>query len=420
VPPAGAVGADTTGGAAAISAADQFAAVAANAADAGSNAPRGFAPCVNGFAAGTYACDGVDMLSHLTLSDLDSVFVNDMWGWTDPLTGRDYALLGMSEGMTVIDITDPKRPDIIGRLPTHTTAGGDFWRDIKVYRNHAYVVSENTNHGMQVFDLAQVRGITGDPVTFAATNRYTGFGNAHNLFINEDTGYAYAVGTGTCGSGLHMVNLADPANPASAGCFGNQGYIHDTQCVIYGGPDTEHRGKEICFNSVPAGADSMSIVDVTDKNNPVSLAQLQYPTFGYSHQGWLTPDESYFLHNDELDEPVNNIPTTTRIFDVRDLDAPVLVAAVAHETTSIGHNAYTEGRYAFASNYTSGLRVFDITGVSGGAMPQAVFFDTYPLNDNPSFEGGTWSNYAFFKQKKVVAVSSIDGGLFVLQPRIGS
>jgi choice-of-anchor B domain-containing protein len=377
-------------------------------------------------AADTYPCDGVDMLSHLTLGDLGLSFANDMWGWTDPLTSRDYALIGGIEGMVVVDISDPKRPDIIGTLPTQTTTGGDFWRDIKVYANHAFVVSENSGHGMQVFDLTEVRGVTGDPVVFAPTAVYTnGIGNAHNVAINEDTGYAYVVGSSTCSGGLHMVDISDPTDPQGAGCFSAHGYIHDTQCVIYEGPDTEHNGSEVCFNAVapnsnPNSVHAISIVDVSDKGNPAVLALLPYPNQGYSHQGWLTPDQQYFLHNDELDEVARGLNTTTRIFDVRDLDAPTLVNAVEHETTSIGHNAYTEGRYAFASNYTSGLRVFDITSVGLGEMPEAAFFDVYPADDDATFNGGTWSNYPYFHQKKVVAVSSMDGGLFVLRPRIGS
>ena len=406
-------------------AAHEFANVVAAGASENSNAPRSFAPCIQGMAAGTYPCDRVDMLSHLTLGDLGLTFANDIWGWTDPATKRDYALLGGIEGMVIVDISDPKRPDIVGTLPTHTTTGGDFWRDIKVYANHAFVVSENSGHGMQVLDLTEVRGVTGDPVTFAETAHYAGVSNTHNLNINEDTAFAYLVGTNTCSGGLHMVDISNPANPASAGCFSAHGYIHDTQCVIYQGPDTEHNGNEICFNAVapnasPNSAHAISIVDVSDKSSPVDLGHLTYTAQGYSHQGWLTPDQEFWLHNDELDEVARGLNTTTRIFDVRDLDAPALVNAVDHGTTSIGHNVYTEGRYAFASNYTSGLRVFDITGVGDGEMPQAAFFDLYPANDNASFEGGTWSNYPYFHQKKVVAASSMENGLFVLRPRIGS
>ena len=397
--------------------------VAANAND-DSNAPNGHAPCIQGMAADSYPCSKVDMLSHLTLADLGLSFANDMWGWTDPQTKSDYALVGGIEGTVIVDISDPKRPDIVGTLPTHSTAGGQFWRDLKVFDNHMFVVSEHTAHGMQVFDLTQVRGVTGDPVTFANTAHYDGFSNTHNLHINTDTGYAYAVGTNTCNGGLHMVDVNDPTSPSFAGCVDEFGYIHDTQCVIYEGPDSDYSGHEICFNSTnltPGGSEnSLTIVDVTDKSNPVGLSKGLYGNAGYSHQGWLTPDQEYFLHNDELDEFFGFLGfTTTRIWDVRDLDSPTFVEYM-HPTTSIGHNAYTEGRYLIASNYTSGVRIYDTTSVDDGVLPEVAYFDMYPENDAATFAGGTWSNYPYFHQKKVVAASSMDRGLFVLQPRIGS
>ncbi|MGH3646847.1 MAG: choice-of-anchor B family protein [Micromonosporaceae bacterium] len=396
--------------------------VASNANSA--KAPTGYAPCIEGMAADSFPCSGVDMMSHLTLSQLGLTFANDIWGWTDPKTGREYALLGGIEGTVFVDISDAKRPDVVGILPTHSTAGGDFWRDIKVYANHAYVVSENTDHGMQVFDLTRLRGVTGDPVTFTEDADYAEFGSAHNLNINEDTGYAYVVGSNTCAGGLHMVDINTPAAPTSAGCFAADGYIHDTQCVIYAGPDAAHQGREICVNSAatfndfsPEGIiNTVTVTDVTDKANPVSLSRLEYPDDGYSHQGWLTPDQKFFLHNDELDEVFHGVSTTTRIFDVRDLDAITLTAATDNGVTSIGHNTYTEGNRAYASNYTSGLRIFNTNKVAAGQLPEVGYFDLYPENDNASFEGGTWSNYPYYKQK-VIAVSSMDRGLFVLKPR---
>ncbi|MBA3308909.1 MAG: choice-of-anchor B family protein [Nocardioidaceae bacterium] len=404
--------------------AHEFENVVASNANEKSNAPRSFAPCIRGMAAKTFPCDGVDMMSHLTLDDLGLSFANDIWGWTDPRTRSEYALIGGTEGTVFVDISDPKRPDIVGTLPSHSNVGNQFWRDIKVYDDHAYVVSEHRDHGMQVFDLTELRGVTGSPVVFSETAHYDDFGSAHNININTDSGYAYAVGTRTCDSGLHMVDINDPSSPTSAGCFSDHGYIHDTQCVIYDGPDTAYQGREICFNSNaefvgPTIFDienTLSIVDVTDKGNPVALARVFYENDGYSHQGWLTPDQGYFLHGDELDEVLRGINTTTRIWDVRDLDNPEVIGAYDNGTTSIDHNLYTEADRAYASNYTSGLRIFDTSQVAAGELSEVGFFDVYPENDNASFEGGTWSNYPYYKQK-IVAVSSMDRGLFVLKPR---
>lgn len=401
----------------------QFEGVVASKAAEGSNAPKGFAPCIDGMAAGTFPCRGVDMMSYLSLDDLGLSVANDIWGWVDPMTAREYAMIGGLEGTVFVDITDPKRPDVAGILPTHTS-DFFFWRDIKVHADHAYVVSEDTDHGMQVFDLTRLRGVTGAPVTFTEDFDYAEFSWAHNIAINEDTGYAYVVGSDTCDGGLHMVDLTTPAQPTFAGCWSDDGYIHDTQCVVYDGPDVAHRGKEICVNSAatfngfsPAGIiNTVTVTDVTDKNNPVSLDSFEYETDGYSHQGWLTPDQQYFLHNDELDELFWDIPTTTRIFDLRDLDDISVTATTDNGQESIGHNLYTEGNRAYASNYTTGLRVFDTSRVGDGLLPELGFFDVYPENDNASFEGGTWSNYPYYTSRSI-AVSSMERGLFVLRPK---
>jgi choice-of-anchor B domain-containing protein len=399
---------------------------AASRAAEGSNAPMSFAPCVRGMAAGTFPCSGIDLLSFVPHEVLGTTFANDIWGWTDPQTGRDYVLLGAGEGTVFVDVSDPLRPAVLGILPTHTSTAF-FWRDIKVYADHAFVVSEDSGHGMQVFDLRQLRDWDGTYTVYEATAHYDAFGRAHNIAINEDTGFAYAVGARQgegCNFGLHMIDINDPGNPTFAGCWADDGYIHDTQCVVYEGPDADHRGKEICFNStasVPgiAGPHLVTITDVTDKSAPVSLGSTDYPNAGYSHQGWLTPDQQYFLHGDELDELFGRVGgTTTRIFDVRDLDNPQLIGTFENDTTAIDHNLYTAGRLAFASNYSSGLRVYDTRNVAAGQLAEVAYFDVYPEDDDPHFDGGTWSNYPYFGQN-VVAVSSMDRGLFILRVRSG-
>ncbi len=408
--------------------AQQFAEAAGQDTQAASRVPRSFARCEDGMAA-EFSCDGIDMLSQVSRQKLGLSFVNDIWGWTDPRSGDDYALIGGTEGTVFVDITKPRRPDIIGTLPTHSAEGGVFWRDIKVFRSHAFIVSEHTDHDMQVFDLTGLRGVKGAPVTFEETAVYDvgGDGNTHNMNINEETGYAYLVGTSTCNSGLHMVDISQPSSPTFAGCFGDHGYIHDTQCVIYEGPDRDYRGREICFNSAaefvgPTIEDienTVSIVDVTDKANPVPLARMFYGRDGYSHQGWLTANQRYFIHGDELDEVIQGDNTKTRVWDVRNLESPESIRTFENETTSIDHNQYTEFKRSYHSNYTSGLRIYDNSEVAAGELSELAFFDLYPENDDPTFEGGTWSNYPYYEGERFVAVSSIDRGLFVLRPQQG-
>ena len=97
--------------------------------------------------------------------------------------------------------------------------------------------------------LNQLRNYDGNsPVTFSETAHYGLFGNSHNIVINEESGFAFAVGCNDCSGGLHMINIQNPTNPTYAGCYSQDGYTHDSQCVIYDGPDSDYQGREICFS----------------------------------------------------------------------------------------------------------------------------------------------------------------------------
>ena len=367
-------------------------------------------PCDNGMADG-YPCASVDLMAHVPITSMggsNNTSGNDIWGWTDPGSGREFALVGLSSGTAFVEVTNPTQPIYLGSLPTHSSSSS--WRDLKVYNGHVYIVSEARNHGMQVFDLSQLLTVQSPPETFSATAHYDGFGNAHNIAINEESGIAYAVGSSTCSGGLHMISLADPASPVNQGCFSGDGYTHDAQCVIYNGPDTDYQGREICVNS---NEDTVTIVDVTDKQSPIQIARESYPNASYVHQGWFTEDQRYFYQGDELDEGQTN--TRTLIWDLTDLDDPFLAEQYFGPTRAIDHNLYIVGDLAYETNYTAGLRILNI---SDPLNPVEVgYFDSFPANNNASFNGA-WSNYPFFKSGNVI-VSNIEDGLFIVRPDMG-
>jgi len=130
---------------------------------------------------------------NLDLNTLDADTANDSWGWTDDSTGNEYAIIGLNNGTAFVDITNTEDPKYLGKLATATENSN--WRDIKVYNNHAFIVSEASDHGMQVFDLTKLRDISNPPENLVADTHFTEFGSAHNIVINEDSGYAYPVGT---------------------------------------------------------------------------------------------------------------------------------------------------------------------------------------------------------------------------------
>lgn len=365
--------------------------------------------CVGGMA-GPFPCRNINLASFMPLSDIGGGTVNDLWGWTDPTTGKEYAIVGRSSGTSFVDISNPQQPIYLGNLPTHSV--DSIWRGIKVYANHAFIISEAANHGMQVFNLARLRNVTSSPVTFTEDAHYAGFQRAHTIAVNELTGFAFAAGSrDTCTGGLHMVDIRNPVVPVFAGCVNQDGYTHETQCVTYHGPDAVYRGHEICFS---ANEDTLTIVDVTNKMAPVQLSRTTYPGVGYTHQGWLTEDQQHLLVDDELDERHSGVNSSTYIWNVTNLDAPALTGVYTGPTTSIDHNLYIRGSRAYESNYRSGLRILDISNISAASLNEVAYFDIYSLDDLPEFNGA-WSNYPFFASG-IVIVGGIEQGLFVLQP----
>ena len=370
-------------------------------------------PCENGMAA-EYPCKGYDLLGKIPISSFQAQSGNDIWGWTDATTGKEYALMGLDNGTAFIDISDTENLVYLGKLPTATSSSS--WRDIKVYKDHAYIVAEANGHGVQVFDLTRLRNVTSIPETFSEDGRYAEIGNAHNIVINENTGFAYPVGTDrndAFGGGVHFLDLQNPTAPLAAGGWGENGYTHDAQVVTYNGPDADYVGAEIF---VGANEDQVVIVAITNKENPIVLATLPYPNIGYTHQGWFTEDHRYFILGDELDEVNSGFKSRTLVFDMTDLDNPTLHDTYLGTTNAIDHNGYVLGNKFFLANYTAGVRVLDISQIEGKNISEIGFFDTYPSDDNTQFEG-VWSVYPYFASGKIV-VSDINGGFFVIKKSI--
>lgn len=377
--------------------------------------------CAEGDAAG-FDCNNVDLQAFLPLAAMGASpgeRVSDIWGWTDPMSGKEYALVGRTAGAAFVDITNPTDPQFLGMVPANPSGA----RDLKVYRDHLFFTGDGAgNHGLIVFNLAHLRDVTDAPVTFEPDARYDGIASAHNLIIDTDAGFAYPVGASgggqTCGGGLHMVNIQDPLNPTFAGCYTDtegliwQGRTHDGQCVIYEGPDQRYHGREICFAS---NETALRIVDVTDKENPEPLAAATYPGLAYVHQGWLSDDQRFFYLDDELDELVGQTDRTrTLVWDIAELDDPVLVTQYLGPDGATDHNLYVKGNRMYQANYQAGFRLVD---VSQPENPVEIgHFDTTPYEGNPPGFNGAWTAFPFFESGTVI-VSSMNEGLFVLKPR---
>ena len=379
--------------------------------------------CQSGKARG-FECKDATLMAFLPNGSIGAkrgTLLNGIWGWTDSTTGREFALVGRTDGTSFVEVTDPTSPRYLGDLPLHQGARPNIWREIKVYRTHAFIVADGAGpHGMQIFDLTQLRSVS-SPQTFRETAHYDRINSAHNIVINPTSGFAYVAGASmggeTCGGSLHMVDVREPTNPKFVGCYADPrlglqrtGYTHDAQCVIYQGPDADYHGREICLTASETG---LGVADVTDKGHPRTISIATYPNVSYAHQGWLTDDHRYFFLDDEGDELIGTAPKTrTVVFDLADLEDPVVATEFYGTTAATDHNLYVNGRYMYQSNYVAGLRIVD---VKDPVNPVEVgYFDTVPFGENLPGFSGSWSNYPYFKNG-LVAVSSMREGLFLVR-----
>lgn len=318
----------------------------------------------------------------------------------------------LSDGTAFVDITDPINPVFVGRLDSQS-GESNIWRDVKVYQNHAFIVADFvSNHGMQVFDLTRLRNAT-PGTTFTRDALYSDVTSCHNIAINESKGIAYLTDCKNVGRGVHFVDISDPLNPTTIGNYNADGTTHDANVVTYAGPDTDHTGKEILIGS---NETKVVILDVSNPSSVIKIAELSYPQLGYTHQGWFTEDQRYFILGDETDEQDFGFITRTLVFDFSDLDNPSLSSTYTGPTPATDHNGYVKGDLFYMASYQAGLRIMDITNISASSnsMTEVGYFDTHPEGNSVGTGSGAWGVYPFFPSGNIV-ISDIEKGLFVVR-----
>jgi choice-of-anchor B domain-containing protein len=347
-------------------------------------------------ASAQFLMNNTQLRAHIPLSGFSGApgNGNDCWGYVSP-SGREYALMCLSNSLAVIEVTNPTAPVIRGQI-SHTNS---LWGDVKVYQNYCYVSNESGG-GIDVIDLSQVdNGI----VTLVQRVTAGGLNTTHNVHVNETSGYLYLSGSNIGSGRLYALSLANPANPVFAGQVSStQGsYSHDVQVVNYtSGP---YAGKEIAFSS--NGGVGLDIYDVTNKSNMVRLSRSTYPNLSYCHQAWLSEDRNYLYVNDETDN-VNE----TVILDVSNLSSPVMVGSFSSGNNSTDHNLYVKGQFIYEADYRGGARIY--CAANPTQPVQVGWFDSYPANDSAGYNGA-WSVYPYFPSGNLI-ISDIESGFFVV------
>lgn len=392
---------------------------------AGLQAP---ASCVDGRAAGVFPCRSVELTGFLSLGNLQSGARSgsNLWGFVDLDDGREYAVMGLNTGTTVVDVTDPVAARVVGAIVGPTSS----WREVKVYQRWnairgrhdawAYVVSEAPTAGLQIIDLSNL------PASVSHVATFRGFDTAHTIFlanvdprsgvrnVDDAAPVLYIAGSD---QGLLALDLSDPVAPTISGRLLNS-YVHDVWAGVFRGPRASRcaAGHDPCELVVDWGGDAVRLVDFTDKSSPVVLSALHYDELGYAHSGWISRDGNYVFSFDEGDELVRGGNSRIRVLDISDLGSPTVAAVWTSSTLAIEHNGYVVGDRLYASHYERGVTVLDVT--SPTAPRETGFFDTYPVSDDAKFHGA-WGVYPFLPSGTIL-VSNIDGagGLFLLREQL--
>lgn len=256
-------------------------------------------PCVDGLvtvvegdANNTFRCNNMDLLNFKPHSALGSFtgFGSGSWGWVSD-DGREFMAIGQQDGAAFIEIGPEGEIIYLGRLPQYSPIERlSQWREVRMYKNYVLIGSEANNHGVQIFDMKKLLDLDpANPVNFTLEDQtghflnydYMPRGRLHNLVVHEELNYAAALGSAprynhSCASGMVWIDLTDPSNPTSPGCAGQDGYVHDAQCVVYHGPDTRYEGTDVCFGY---NEDTLTIYDATIKtgvNQSTTISKLSY------------------------------------------------------------------------------------------------------------------------------------------------
>jgi choice-of-anchor B domain-containing protein len=304
---------------------------------------------------------------------------NDIWGYESG--GTFIAIIGVQIGTSFIDVTNPALPVEVFFLPGVTSS----WRDMKVWQNYAYIVTEGGG-GMQIVDLT-------DPLNPVHVNTWNDtFSSAHNIYIDTGEGIAYVFGTN---NGTRILDLTgNPVNPVEVGSFTTR-YVHDGYAA----------DGLLCLSEINNG--QQEILDTTDKMNLQSLALFPTPQ-GSTHNCWADDSWSLLVTSDEVSSG-----GYTNLYDISDLNNVIHRSSYQPSTTTSVHNAMFDNfdnERVWLSHYAIGIQMIDAHRPS--APVTLGYYDTYPSND--SGFNGNWGVYPY-DSRGYAYVSDRATGLYVVE-----
>jgi len=323
----------------------------------------------------------MDMLGHFPYSNS----LSDVWGYVDE-NGNEYALVGVYDGFSVVDVTDPASPSEVFFGPGPQS----IWRDIKTWGDYAYVSNESFG-GVYIIDLSPLPGGEIQNTTNFTGSQYP-FESIHNLYIDE-FGKLYIFGSSSGVGGAIICDLTqDPMNPVELGRFDNF-YLHDGMA----------RGDTLWGGAIYEGV--LAAIDVSNPANTQVMGTVSTPS-QFTHNAWVSDDGSHVFTSDEVSSGYIGA------FNVTDLSNIIETDRIRSSTGSdvIPHNVHVLDDFLITSYYADGVTIHDASNPSN--LVEVGFYDTSPNYSGTGYNG-SWGAYPFLPSGNILA-SDIEGGLYIL------
>jgi len=399
--------------------------------------------------------------------------LSEIWGWVSP-NGEEYALIGTIDGLSIVRVTDPQNPEFMGMIPSVSFSGRRVWRDVKVFNRtdrdgppghakapftgYVYMTTEAPGEGILIFELNALDALSAAPdathmLDVDAVWSGGGYESAHNIYINQQSGYGYITGAhledgdNACDDAdpaMHFNTLvidvaANPLDPPVVACLPNTGE-HDIYVVNYHGPDKDYKNREIAFvfdgrerdangdDSIDIGKGGLTLIwDVTDKDDIKVISSFNVPGVCFSHQGWTTKNNEFLLINDEIIDTGDTgwcpelapgfVNAGLAVVDITDLDNPFFSKRFELDLVGNAHNFMVVKKHLYWAAYSGGTRVLKLKRTKKGGvldlqLTEVAHMDTEP-RDAPYYLG-QWGVFAFEKSRTIIA-SDVVNGLVVMK-----
>ncbi len=320
---------------------------------------------------------------------LDSRY-NDVWGTV--INGLEIAIVGSTEGVHFIDVTDPTNPTELAFVEGKAVGNQLVHRDYHSYNGFLYTVADEGPSSLQVIDMNNLPASV--EVIYDSNELLV---QSHNVFIDTTNQILYACNGN--GFELKLIDITDPANPVSLASYNSASLpvsqIHDMYV----------RDGIAYLNSAFQG---LYVMDFTVPTMPILLGTMtDYPQSGYNHSGWLSDDgDHYYL----CDETHGMDVKTVSVADLSDISVTALFNAESN-SEQIAHNAIVTGDLLYVSYYYDGLQVFDVSDPDNPV--RKAFFDTFDGVSDGGYQGA-WGVYPLLPSGNIL-LSDMNNGLFVIE-----